>query len=205
METHFDATSAGASASVRPLNRMPRRLPVPRWHAAVLVAAACLLAPPADAQSVDEYQFKSAFVYNVASFVSWPADAFGSTDGPLAICLLGDSPVSAMLEHAPARSVEKRRLVVREVSNAADMRECQVLFIAAPALGRWRVIAATLRDRFVLTVGESDGFADQEGIINLKVEKDRVRIQVNVEAADAKGLRISSKLLTLSQIVKPGR
>ena len=56
----------------------------------------------------------------------------------------------------------------------------------------------------VLTIGEAEGFAAQGGIINFKMEEGRVRFEINVEAATRENLRISSKLLTLAEIVKPG-
>ena len=40
-------------------------------------------------------------------------------------------------------------------------------------------------------------------MINFKIEEGRVRLQVNIRAAEKAGLHISSKLLTLAQIVSP--
>jgi hypothetical protein len=54
----------------------------------------------------------------------------------------------------------------------------------------------------VLTVGESDGFAALGGVIGFKLEGGRVRLEVNVGAAEQSKLRISSKLLSLAHIVK---
>jgi hypothetical protein len=56
----------------------------------------------------------------------------------------------------------------------------------------------------VLTVGETDGFTDAGGIANLEFTKDRIQMSINVEAAAAARLQISSKLLRLARIVKAG-
>ena len=50
-------------------------------------------------------------------------------------------------------------------------------------------------------MGEADGFASDGGVVNLKLESGKVRIQINVQAAEREGLRISSRLLSLAQIV----
>jgi hypothetical protein len=53
----------------------------------------------------------------------------------------------------------------------------------------------------VLTVGERGGFTAEGGVVNFKLEGNRVRIVINVTAAGQQKLRISSKLLSLAQIV----
>ena len=53
-----------------------------------------------------------------------------------------------------------------------------------------------------MTVGEAQGFASGGGVINFKLDSGRVRFEINVEAAEHAQLHISSKLLSLAQIVK---
>jgi hypothetical protein len=51
----------------------------------------------------------------------------------------------------------------------------------------------------VLTVSDAEGFASQGGVIGLFLEDNRVRFEVDLTAAQAAGLQISSKLLRLSR------
>ena len=53
-----------------------------------------------------------------------------------------------------------------------------------------------------MTVGETPGFAADGGAINLKLEDGRVRFEINVAEAERQQLHISSKLLSLAQVVK---
>jgi hypothetical protein len=53
----------------------------------------------------------------------------------------------------------------------------------------------------VLTIGETPGFATSGGMINLVLEDNRVRFEVNVKAAKEADLNISSRLLALARIV----
>jgi hypothetical protein len=55
----------------------------------------------------------------------------------------------------------------------------------------------------VLTIGETAGFAKNGGIINLVLEDNKVRFEVNVRAAKDADLNISSRLLALARIVQP--
>jgi hypothetical protein len=61
---------------------------------------------------------------------------------------------------------------------------------------------ATKSSAAVLTIGDDDQFAARGGIIGLYVEDRRVRFEVNAGAADATGLRVSSRLLALARLVR---
>jgi len=54
----------------------------------------------------------------------------------------------------------------------------------------------------ILTVGETPGFAERGGVIRLVLEDNKVRFEVNVDAAHQAGLTISSRLLTLARIIQ---
>jgi hypothetical protein len=62
-------------------------------------------------------------------------------------------------------------------------------------------IFSTLNGSCILTVGEMTQFAARGGIIQFSMEDQHVRFDINLEAASRAGLKISSKLLALAQIV----
>jgi hypothetical protein len=62
-------------------------------------------------------------------------------------------------------------------------------------------ILSALRGRSVLTVGDSQGFVDAGGMIELLVEDERMRFEVNLHAANEARLKISAKLLSLAKAV----
>jgi ABC-type methionine transport system permease subunit len=51
-------------------------------------------------------------------------------------------------------------------------------------------------------VGETAGFIGAGGVVNFKLENGKVRFEIGVEAAEQAQIRISSKLLSLAEIVK---
>ena len=59
-------------------------------------------------------------------------------------------------------------------------------------------ILQDLGDAPVLTVADTDGFLDDGGIINFKLEGSKVRFEINQQAAERVGIKISSKLLRLA-------
>jgi hypothetical protein len=61
---------------------------------------------------------------------------------------------------------------------------------------------ASVRTAPVLTVGDVMGSTRNDGIINFFIRDNRVRFEINPDAAGRAGLRISSKLLQLASIVR---
>ena len=151
----------------------------------------------------DEYPVKAAFLFNFAKFVEWPSNAFKGPDDPIAICVLGQNPFGGALEDVVReKTVANRRFAVREISNSQQAYKCHIIFVSASDRKRFRFLLEELKGRSILTVGESDDFATNGGIINFKLKDARVRIEIDTAAADRAGLRISSKLLSLAEITK---
>ena len=172
-----------------------------RWIPAALAFA--LWAGGAAAQ-VEEYQVKAAFLYNFAKFVRWPEYTFLSATAPISVCVLGRNPFGGVLEDTVAgKSVSGRAFLIRQVNDTAAACKCQIVFISASEKRRLPSILAVLQSASVLTVGESPGFADQGGVVGLKLEDGTVHFEINLEAARTKNLEISSKLLSLAKVVKP--
>jgi hypothetical protein len=166
-------------------------------------ALAGSLVAVAQAQNAEEYQVKAAFLYNFAKFVEWPAQAFKGPTDPTVICVLGQNPFGHALEEAVAgKTVAGRGIVTREVSDVKQAGSCQILFIGASERKRWSAILEGIKGGCILTVGESEEFAAKGGIIGLKLEDGKVRFEINVDAAEHAKLRISSKLLSLAQVVR---
>ncbi len=64
-------------------------------------------------------------------------------------------------------------------------------------------ISSKIKDRNILTVGDTEGFLKNGGMIRFFNKKDKIKLQVNLEAVKAKGLLVSSKLLRLVEIYEP--
>jgi hypothetical protein len=167
---------------------------------AIVLGAAC--APGLQGQ-VNEYQVKAVFLYNFARYVEWPSQSFKAANASVTICILGQNPFGNALEQAVAgKDVEGRSLVVRQISDFQTGGNCQILFVGSSERKRFRSMAVRLKGSGVLTVGETQGFTADGGVMNFKLEDGKVRFEIDLDAAAREHLRISSKLLSLAQIVK---
>lgn len=150
-----------------------------------------------------EYQVKAAFLFNFAQFVDWPTSAFAEGDTPLAICVLGDDPFGAYLDDlVRGEQVNNRRLTVQRFHAAEDVKGCQVLYVSRSESKNLGKALASGKEMGALTVSDVDDFAERGGIIQLATtESGRIRLRINVLAAKASNLVISSKLLRSATIV----
>jgi hypothetical protein len=177
-----------------------RRLAL-RGLAAVLLGLAAV-GPARGAPPSVEYQIKAVFLFNFAQFVEWPPGAFRDPRAPFVIGVLGEDPFGTYLDEAVrGEKIGERPLVVRRYRRGEDIADCNILFISRSEAGRIDPIIASLRGHSVLTVGEDDGFIRQGGILRFVTENHKIRLRINVEAARAAGLTISSKLLRPAMIV----
>jgi len=154
------------------------------------------------AQLTQEYLLKAAFLFNFAQFVDWPTDAFVDGATPITIAVLGDDPFGATLDETVANELaHNRRLVVRRYRNVDEIEACHILFIGASQMNRLERIPEKLATRSVLTVGEGPDFTAHSGIIAFELKQRRLRLRINLTAANAARLTISSKLLRQADIV----
>jgi hypothetical protein len=169
---------------------------------ALLVAALLLLPGALAAQTAPEYDVKAAFLYNFTKFVDWPASAFPDAFS-LKLCLLGEDPFGRSLQAVAGEQVGNRKLAVMRTDSLAKTGGCQILFISRSERERLPQVLAMVKDSPVLTVGDTKGFADQGVIVNFILEGSKVRFEINTEAAERAGLKVSSKLLQLAKRIVP--
>jgi hypothetical protein len=153
----------------------------------------------------EEYRVKAAFLLHFAELVEWPVDA-AEEDQPITLCTLGD-PFQGDLEAVvEGKKVGMRQVRVRhlnqtqEVHQIQELQGCQVLFVSSSEHTRLPLLLAKIKGP-ILTVGETEEFVKQGGMIALSLEGKKVRVDINLDASGRAGLKISSRLLLLARKV----
>jgi len=154
----------------------------------------------AEDMSSSEYQVKAAFLYNFSRFTSWP-----DTDTTqFTLCILGDSPLNGELENLAGKTVHEQLLKVVYPGSPEAAGPCQVVYIAGSYAEQVERALVPLDGKPVLTVSDINGFVDVGGIIGLRTINNKVRFEINIQAASQAGLTISSKLLSLATTIRTG-
>lgn len=156
----------------------------------------------ADQAVAAEYEVKAAYVFNFASFVTWPPAAFASPDSPIVVCVRGGNPIEEPLSRVTrGESVNGRPLEVRRFEHATEAKACHMVFTGLEA----RDVAPATSSLPLLTVGEAAEFLESGGMVRLMVSTDRkVGFEINVDATTRAGLSLNARLLKVARRVVGG-
>ncbi len=162
-----------------------------------------LLAGPARGHALSrEYDVKAAFLYNFATFIEWPKEAFARADSPFVIGVMGTDPFGSSLEETIAgERIKGRPIVIKRFSEPEDARGCHIVFISASEKRRVKELLRILQRLPLVTVADMPGFVEAGGVIGF-VTDSRVSIRINPSTLRATKLTISSKLLRLAQVIE---
>lgn len=187
-----------------------------RLRAAIAILPILLVGAWLNAQNTSgssEYLIKAGFIYNFANLVQWPSTSFAQPDSPIVIVILGEDHFGGTLDHAlEGKKVNARPFVIKRARSVSELqrtlgpqKDCQILYVSSSEMPHLGEAIQVLKGAPVLTIGETPGFARSGGIINLILEDNKVRFEVNVQAAKDADLNISSRLLALARIIPEGR
>ena len=147
-------------------------------------------------------EVQAVFLFNFAQFVDWPAEAFPDPQAPLVIGILGKDPFGSFLdETVRGEKVRGRAFKVDRYRRVEDVKDCQILFISRSEAKRLDGILAALKGRPILTVSNGDDFERPGGVIRFILDESKIRLSVDLEAAQVARLTFSSKLLRSAEIV----
>ena len=170
--------------------------------ALVFVITTCASFRSAQAQTINEYEAKAAFLFNFVKFVEWPAQAFTDDSSPLIIGVVGDDKSSIVIEQIISGKIANgRRVIVKRFSNFRALTHCHMVFVRSSERDRIRQTIAAAGPG-ALTVGEIESFAQWGGVINFTIADGKLRLEINQTSAERAGLKISAKLLSLARVIR---
>ena len=136
--------------------------------------------------------------------MEWPPSAFDSRDAPLRICVIGEDPFGDLLdrvvrgENAGGRAIE-----VERYDEPDDAESCQIAYVAEDVRPERLSRLEGFEEGLVFTVGESDAFLENGGLVRFLIREGNIALAVNEQARERSRLKVSSKLLQLSELRRP--
>ena len=175
----------------------PNTLHVRLWAALLLTLFSALL--HAQSAKPTEYEVKAAYLYNFGKFVRWPEGAAAGSANTFFICVIGKDPFGKSLDATlEGASWKGKPVIAKRITSVDQAADCQVLFIPASEAEQWSQLQPTLQKLPILTVSDAPRFARRAGMIEFLLSENRVRFEVNLEAAEKAGLSLSSQLLKVA-------
>ncbi len=158
----------------------------------------------ASAQSarLTEHQVKAAFVYKFARFVQWPSQTFVDSADTLVIAVLGKDPIAAVLgKVVEGKTVHGRSIRIEAADDLQEVESFHILYISESKRRQLGTILEQLARTPLLTVSDMTSFARDGGIIGFGEREERISLDINLAVAERAGLRVSSRLLKIANIV----
>jgi hypothetical protein len=167
-------------------------------------AIVCLLflfsVSTAHAQDDVDYSIHANIIYHFTKYVDWPSS---KKSGDFIIGVVGATPLFDELKKSvTSKKVGAQNITVKRFSSATSVFNCHILFISDDAASNSKkIIAATINDPLLL-VSESKGLAQKGSCINFTIVNDKLKLEINKNNIQQRGLEIASELLQLGIQVK---
>jgi hypothetical protein len=169
----------------------------------VVLSAYCVAASARAAEPSLEFAVKAAYLYKFGAFIEWPNTAFESDNSPANLCVVGEDPFGPVLDKAvDEQRIGNRAIVVRRLKAVARDSGCQILFVDGSDAQRVSQTLEAVRGESVLTITDGAKKPEATGIINFVIADNKVRFEIDDQAASHNKLTISSKLLGLAKSTK---
>lgn len=148
-------------------------------------------------QYPNEYQEKSTYLYQIVQFIDWPE--LKKTNTPIHLCVFGKDPFRGALNKIHLSKVKERELQISYINQDFQIAHCNILFVQK------KIEADFISQRYpliiknnILTIGEGTRFAKNGGIIGITVIDNKLRVEINLQAAEDAHIRIHSNLIEIA-------
>jgi hypothetical protein len=155
-----------------------------------------------ESQAPSEAQIKAAFLLNFARFAEWSSASLPDASPVVIFCFDGAEDVRIAFEALTnGKDIMGRKIVNRKLSVPANAQSCHAVYANDSKNSREVELLKTARDGGALTVGDGPTFLNCGGMIQLVVDENRIRFDINMNPVNGAKLKLSSKLLALARHV----
>jgi hypothetical protein len=153
---------------------------------------------------VSEYEYKAAFLERFTRFVKWPDESINNqSDSTFRIAVIGVNPFNSILDNLFADiKIKNQNAEVFYTNNINDLTRADMIFISGSEKRRIREIISAIGRKPILIISDSKGFCEMGAHINMYIEGNSLRYEINQKALEESGLKVSSLLLASAKIVK---
>jgi hypothetical protein len=145
---------------------------------------------------------EAAYLYQFGRYVEWPSDQPSDSDA-FVICVLGADPFGAALDEiVKGKVISGHQVATKRILGPSESQDCRILFVSPSEESHVSAILKALEGTGILTVGRGAQFTRRGGMIAFTSEGKKVRFVVNLGAAEAAKLRLSSQLLRVAVSVE---
>jgi hypothetical protein len=147
-------------------------------------------------------EVEAAYLYQFGRYVDWTFTRLPNADA-FNICVLGADPFGSALDDiVKGKVIAEQQVAIKRILGAGESHNCRIVFVSPSEEGRVPAILKALEGTGIVTVGRGQQFTRRGGMIAFTTEDKKVRFIVNLAAADAANVRLSSQLIRVAASVE---
>jgi len=145
-------------------------------------------------------EIKAGIVAILGRFVTWPAGVAPSGGAPIRIGVLGSDPFQQDTVNHLDRKLAGQNVVIERFADIDEYRRCHILVVSKAA--DFQPVLEKTQGQNVLVIAEAPGLAKEGAVINLVVQPqlNRIQMEINPAAAKVAGLTIDPRVYRLSMV-----
>ena len=141
-----------------------------------------------------EYQLKAAYLFHFAELTDWPSPS------PVTICLEGTSPLRSYMPALEGQLIDGKAVHII-YDQQIDPAGCKILFLSDIGFLS-QALSEQTKLHHILLVSDADGFAARGGMVQFALRENKLKLVINLPAVKLAGLKLSSKLLRMAEILE---
>lgn len=151
-----------------------------------------------------ELELKAVALEKIALFIEWPRNEATYKTTPFVIAVLDEPEFGeTLLEVYRNHKIKDRMVKVVNLSNISQLTDCQMLYLPEMKKSSLLKILDQVKRMPVLTIGDTEGYADAGCFVNFYNNEGKLRFEINQKAMKSAGFNVDYKLLRVAKVVEP--
>ncbi len=165
----------------------------------LFLAAALLVSSNMFAQERPIHELYSMMLFNFVKYVQWPDH---TANGEFVIGIVGNGDVySALNTWYGGKPRGTQTYVIKKFNSAADVTECDVVFIDRSKSGEFEAINNKVKGKGTLVITDKAGLGEKGSAINFRTIDNKLKFELNQKAVAASNLKVSSTLSSMAIMI----
>ncbi len=143
-------------------------------------------------------KFEAMYIYNICRYVEWPS---GFVNGEFTIGMVGrnNELLSSLQTISQSRTIQGKKVVVKEIASPANAADCQILFFASGAEKNISNYVGSATNYLICS--ERSGNMPDGSDINFFITDSKLKFDFSESNVSKKALRVSTSLKQLASTV----
>ncbi len=166
----------------------------------ILLISVAVYAIEPKRQAIKVVYFKS-----LSSYITWPKTAGLVQAMTFELCIIGKDSLNDYLHQAyynTNRPIKKKPVRIRQLNRIDEVAGCHLLFIGESESRNVSEILAFIKGKPILTVGETRGFLEKNGMIQFYMTGQKVKVKLSYPAVIDEGFIMNPGLSSVIKVIR---